>query len=73
MGMEGAALSAKTGDARTAGTSPASAEDHSEPIESRARGLPKSSPAISPVSLLTKQYPLPARRTFRATSRSGHV
>jgi len=44
VGMEGAAVSTKTGEARTAGASNASAEDHSEPIESRARGLPKAAP-----------------------------
>jgi hypothetical protein len=41
--MEGAALSTKTRDVRTTGANIVSDEDRSERIESRARGLPKSS------------------------------
>ena len=46
-GLEGAALSTKTGDVRTAGVSAANDEDRSEPIESRAQGLPSSPPRLS--------------------------
>ena len=46
-GLEGAALSTKTGETRTAGVSAANDEDRSEPIESRAQGLPRSSQPLS--------------------------